>query len=348
MAPFKERILFLPGIFSKERGEEVKIFANGFHDYCTEKDLEISRTTLEEDDLSIIRFKVKNHHGQEKFYDFTEIYWGDLMSNLNDLSPVAKLFQGMSLCIYWITRKGLWKKGYKNKWVNLQLITATLTILGWYLTTLLGILSTVDWTSIQLPYGTPDSLEALALEFQNRIAALWILLTALIQFFPLTLVADAFHKMRCYFQNRNSCSRKVRARTLAAIYKARNIGNYDKITIAAHCFGSIPAIEAMAHLEGETKNIRLLSLGSLVWLMRGWSDNVQDTLKTIKDRYTPSQWLYYYSTKDWLCSSHTPQEFSEAITCCEIKNTTSLLEKMNFVSHQLYFTDWDVMDEILG
>lgn len=355
----KEAIIFVPGYDSKERGDRLKQVVDDLQTYNS-----IGKVTISEDTelyghtgLSLL---VHYDNGTTRTIDIYEAFWADLRREFNILKPHQKVLYGFSTLWYWASPK-TWSLASGDFSKGLVMLLSMVMLLFWYILILATFVALVQSADINTGWTWLD--EAL-LKLVNRMPDLKFLLSLsiLTSFLPINQIAGISYNTMLYLKNEavhNAIRRRVHDIAFDAIH---HTDAYDKITILAHSLGGAIAAHYVSDmkLDPAKYTVRFVTLGAAISFLSLRSHWMRNIIKQCFTQMNIHEWLDYYATEDWLCSSMR-LEYKEKkhqgertgvgshFISRRLKFTSNMLEQIlqSSTIHKLYTRNSEVVNRIL-
>jgi hypothetical protein len=205
-------------------------------------------------------------------------------------------------------------------------------------------------------FGTsPDSWWAKGLlELADKMQGwkVWAGTTALMALLPVSAVVNISYSTKRYLQNREHFQQRATARLKREIIAAARKSGSGRRTLLAHSFGVVVAAEALATVQPEyAKGLRFMSMGGPLELIQACSESVEEEVKVLTQWLADGvlrQWTDFYSHTDWFCTAAPVAADAQGFVSRELTSTAGLTERANGASHCLYFSDYAVLEELLG
>ncbi|MEO1053638.1 MAG: hypothetical protein AAFX87_23585 [Bacteroidota bacterium] len=300
----KEAIIFIPGYDSLERGAKLEEVVKDFQDYNHLGKIE----KADETDLyghTGARLNVKYDDGTSREVDIYEAFWADLRIDFEQLKNYQKFFSGMGMLIYWLNPR-LWHFSKGDSTKTVFMIMSTLGLLVWYgivIITILAFIKTVD-----PPAFLKDSL--LVNQFNELVTVTsenfkqWLGLSVLTSFLPLAVVANIAYDTKKYLQN-DTYRSALRRRAHDIVFDVIHEGQYDRVTLLCHSFGSVIGVHFLATMADLTKDkpFRFVTMGAAVSFLSFRSQWLKDILQRCFRTQYVDEWIDFFSPEDWVCSS---------------------------------------------
>jgi hypothetical protein len=355
MSTATELILFVPGLSGAEAEIYLDKFVTGFVEHAKGSAINVEQTESGNEGQNRNSIQIKAASGIYNTIDIEVVPWADLASKLSAETPAKKIIRGLSLLGFWVLNPNVWSVVSASKYMLISTVFAVLMTMMWYLGVLSIFVSTLAATSE--PVATEHHEVVLSLfnwlmfgliqlaDWLNS-ASLFVLSGIAVTLLPVTAIVDIAYASQNYLLNRNSFFNKARLRLTTALNRATCNSKYQSITIVAYSFGTVVAVEALQFYQGN-KAVRLITLGSPLLLLCAISPRVKAAVSALTDKTQLVQWLDFYSDQDWLCS-RSPLAESDKFSSFELTATVAFDEKLNGLSHELYFSESAVMDKVVA
>ncbi|MCI0505308.1 MAG: hypothetical protein L0Z73_04295 [Gammaproteobacteria bacterium] len=350
----KELILLVPGMSAYEPEHYLKKLVDGVRDYCDGKGISFNSLDNNEtgnDGIRTIQVELEN---KTKTIEIREIYWSDLRPRLSNEGALKKFLHGFDLLFYWAGSFRTWISASRSKYMLFNTVFTLLLFLIWYYGAVAAAFTAISASPDMLGFTLPDGLKQWFQSMGDSMGSwnVWISAAALMTIFPVAEVIDISYGTKCFLQNRLGLQHKINGRLSRALGSvSRNAGDYSSVTVMAHSFGVVVAAETLADFDKLTLPVqRFITLGGPLELMQGRSDRVRDALERLEKRLNTDSftgWIDFYSDYDWLCSKTPMPEGVKGFEHRKITTTVPWDQRASGASHLLYYTDWDVMKELL-
>jgi len=349
----KELILFVPGMGSNEPEEYLKKLIDGMREYCDGKGItfnSIDNNEVEQSGVRTIKVELDN---QTREIEIREIFWSDLRPRLSNEGALRKLIRGLDLFFYWVSSLKTWMSASRSKYMFLNTVLTLFLFLIWYYGAVAAAFTAIGASP-------PEALVSIFPDggtwFKETGDAMgswkvWLFSAALMTIIPVSAVIDISFATKCYLQNRLAVQHKINGR----LYKALNSVNrspdsYSQVTLLCHSFGVVVATETIADFDQILPVQKLVTMGGPLELIQARSVRVRDSLKKMENELgngNLKSWIDFYSDYDWLCSKTPVSENIESFKHHKITTTVPWDQRASGASHSMYFTDWDVMKELV-
>ncbi len=355
----KEAIIFVPGYDSKECGDRLKQVVDDLQTYNS-----IGKVTVSEDTelyghtgLSLL---VHYDDGTTRTIDIYEAFWADLRQKFNIFKPHQKVLYGFSTLWYWASPK-TWSLASGDFSKGLVMLLSMLMLIFWYVLILATFILLVKSADINTGWTWLDETLQKLVDHMPDLKFL-LSLSILTSFLPINQVAGISYNTMLYLKNEavhNAIRRRVHDITFDAIHQT---DAYDKITILAHSLGGAIAAHYVSGMKPDIAKykVRFITLGAAISFLSLRSDWMRTIVKQCFTQTHLHEWLDYYATEDWLCSSmrleHKEREQQGEVTSVgshfisrRLKFTSTMLEQIlqSSTIHKLYTRNSEVVNRIL-
>jgi hypothetical protein len=292
--------------------------------------------------------------------DVYEAFWGDLMPSLTQQPVIRRVGQGASLLSYWLFSR-VWAGIRKYRWLSLQLVLTTLVVLFWYYGALATFLSASSSESSTLQDLAKSEFLAPLAGLLQWIGAkmgtwkVWAVATVLLGLVPTNQAVDAINLSRLYLLDWRPGMEAVgvRARTRKRIAQVlRSIvesGNYERVTVVAHSFGVVLAVDVLGDFESNHDvELRLLTLGGPLEVLVHREQWVSKEIEKCVNNEHVTTWLDIYSEEDWLGFRTPGPGQHPKLQHHETSHRASLVDKLLGRTHRWYYGNEEVLAYVLG
>ncbi|CAI3791155.1 hypothetical protein [Rheinheimera sp. MM224] len=355
MSTATELILFVPGLSGAEAEAYLDKFVTGFAEHAKGSAMNVDQTESSDEGQSRNSIQIETADGIHRMIDIEVVPWADLAMKLSAETPARKIMRGMSLLGFWVFNHKVWSVVSGHKYMLLGTVFAVLVTMMWYVGVLSIFVSSIAAAPEPITTEHSDAVQWLfdwgaawltQLADWLNSASLFVLSGIAVTLLPVTAIVDIAYATQNYVLNRNSFFNKARLRMTTALNRAARDTKYQSITIVAYSFGTVVAVEAL-HAYKSNKAVRLITLGSPLLLVCAISPRVKTAVTGLTEKSQLLQWVDFYSEQDWLCS-RSPLEEGDKFSSFELTATVAFDEKVKGLSHELYFTESDVMDKVLA
>lgn len=371
MAETKELLLFVPGMGARPQSHYAGLLATNLQAYCADHGIAWeSGGDAEEDGKECVRLRLGFPDGTARTIDLRTVHWSDLLPSLAKASVASKVGNGLLLLKYWVFSASIWRVINSNKYLILQSLMTIAFMVVWYYGVLaLGIMALGASTDLQqatIPQWVHQGIAWLGFPpFAEQATVGGVLQTlggSMFGFSAIVIgyvgtktidvsaVADSLYASKHYLQNVNGVRHGVCARLGKWLLAARTEDPpYDRITVFAHSFGAVPAVEALAELaQPPQARVRFVTAGSPLLLVTARSARVREAVFAVQGASYLAAWEDYYAHDDWLCTAIPLLADAERVRTREITSTASVFDILSGKSHDLYFTDALVLQTLVA
>lgn len=340
----KEAILYIHGSHCTVKNMAIDQFEKDLINGNTFADIIVTSDIDKESGEAIKKVMVTYHESQKvkEFYIF-EIFWGDLRRTFSEERPIQRFFKSTGLIGYWLF-SGIWRAIFSTPRMAIPLLFSMILVVGWYFSLLLIVAD--GFIEYFKEYDQLDSVINVLTQWKSW--AWWGIFTLLLTVFPTGKIINMAHFSRNYLQDK-TLRAQIRERIINVVEKIKNDDRFDSIQFMAHSFGSVILTEFLSHenIPLGNKKIRVVTLGASLGFILNRARWVKEMLFKAQSNAKIQRWQDYFSYKDWLCSV-TPQDTSTTtFKSIEIKQPVPFGEQVSGHSHQMYFSEVDVLKEIL-
>jgi len=297
METIHELVMLVPGMARSERERYGTRLSNGIEGFLeTRRESVESFRRLVSDSSGRTQFDIKLRNGQHKLVEVAEIFWNDLRPPL-DRSRIPLL--GYSLVRYWLSLKQ-WKDiPQTSRPLQRAFCVGVSFLLLWYVLTMLAIL---HFTQLLPLFVTKHG--------ESPIGWLWVGATGLLATGFVTSSIDASYAAFCYLKNRERFCDRVRRRVVNAFRDScAQLANYQSITLFAHSFGSVVAVDAIAWITAEAdaasllRPFKFITAGSPLEFVMAREKEYEDRIQRCVASTFVQEWVDFYALTDSFCSA---------------------------------------------
>jgi hypothetical protein len=174
--------------------------------------------------------------------------------------------------------------------------------------------------------------------FSNPILLVLSLSIFLIGSKRFTEGVDSAFVVQSYVNNAQDVRSTIRGRIVDALTKAQEDNTYDSVTIFAHSFGCIIAIEVISHTSIELPPIRLVTAGSPLQLLASHDPFFANLIRAIYARRELIAWNDYCAPRDpFSTEASLPLDGKASQHILDIGITP--FDALSGISHEFYFKD---------
>lgn len=354
----KEAVVFIPGFDAGVKN----YYIDNFLMIGLTTRLERKRVFLEPDEIKIAgqsgrRFNFTSDDCK-KTIDVYEIFWDDLVEKLSKKNLKSKVLGGISLFIYWLFYALDIAK--KSKVFAIQINVFMALVVLWYYGTVVMLLTAIGNDPSVLGSKLPQDWVALLGQAGNILGgwSVWVTTSIIISFFPFSidLVIDMLDFTARYMRDETSpkgggLRDRLRCRLVAALDDVINSGEYQKITVLSHSLGTLVSTDLIGdYHHPKCKAIRYITLGSPIDALTSRSTWLREEVIKCLNNEIVDSWIDFYSSQDWLCTKVPRLSASNLnkLTSHQINVKVSFFDQLIGASHQVYFFDHRVLEELLN
>lgn len=346
----KEAIIFIPGSTKNQRGKALDVLLEGLT-YCSD----IAHIG-EASDIAIKGHQGKSvgatfFNGEEKIVDLYEAYWNDLTYPLEEGNAIKKFFKATGVLHFWFFSK-VWLAIFKSSRLIVSSLFTILVLLFWYIGILLIALAALQHeTSLNsIEFLKPTITWLANIGGKGETLSIWLALSLLMSFFPVEAIIGSIYFTKEYLQ-RDLIKHTSRKRVLNLVHEVFKSNQYEQVTLVAYSFGVVVATDFVSNYQNGNpgKKIRLLTLGGPLELLINQSDWLKEEVKSCHNNPLISEWLDFYSDKDWLATSVPEIKETTLIKPHSIRINTavSIGSRLSGKVHEVYFHSSEVMNNVL-
>jgi hypothetical protein len=356
MATGVHAVILIPGMDSREKGAALKRLVLGMVN-CSERMqvVETGQASLPGEKGTSLAV---TQDGRSATLHVFEAFWRDLSLQEPPKHAPARIRDGAELLLYWFF-SGIWRALTRSSWyMTASLLFSSLLLVAWYYSVLAVGLAAI---------GTdPDLVGPLGSEsvIRNFIAFLgevgktmgswqaWILVSFLLGFVPLDQMAEISSFAKRYLSNEAGadgvgCRDKIRHRLKGILDEAVGSGAYESVTVVAHSFGAVLAVDLLAdYAPGGSARIRLVTMGSPLELLAYRSAWLRAEIDRCLQNSAVARWFDFFSRDDWMCSKVPGHGKGKGQESRPQVRESSLLAKLSGESHKAYFQSQEVMETL--
>lgn len=284
--------------------------------------------------------------GETRQVDFFECYLSDLVPSLSQQSPLVKLREGTKVLLFWFT-SGMWRGVRQHTYLVLSAIVSAIVFLLWYFSVLaLGLTALGEFKP---PEGSPLFAHAvsLAADWGKRLGSwvMWLGLATVLGMARADRLADISHFLRRYLTS-DELREEFQYRLREPLYQIVRSGEYARVTLLAHSFGSLVAADVLAgfkHTGGP--KVGVITLGSPAAVLLHMTTWLPDELKRCSENDDIEFWIDFSSCSDWMGA---PVRFEGALAFpfapIELRGMGGLAAQFTGGAHRAYFHRREVME----
>ncbi len=290
--------------------------------------------------------------------DIFEAFWADMIPDTIERTPWQKLLWGLELIVYWVLNWRSWTAFRTSRYMTFGLLAGGTLLVLWYISIILLAAQAIGQNPPEFLEQIPQ-LKPVIDGFVTVASAigtwqLWIIVAAVL---PMMRIDELVHMagfIKDYFQNKPDetevgLRQRLRNRvqsTLENVYQA----GYEEVTILAHSFGTILAIDLMADWPHgrDLARTTLVTMGSPVAVLAHRSPWLSSEVDRLAARDDIAAWDDYYAATDWLCTAIPGRDkFAGAGGSHLIDFETRLTEMMTGRTHLLYYRHSHLLEQLV-
>lgn len=290
--------------------------------------------------------------------DIFEAFWADMIPESADRTPWQRLLWGFEIISYWVFNWRSWTAFGTSRYITLGLFAGGTLLVLWYISLALLAAQAIGQNPPEFLKAVPV-LAPVFTAFVTTAAKfgswqLWIVIALILPFLKVDELIMLASFIKDYFQNkpdetevglRHRLRKRVQA-TLENVYES----DYDEVTVLAHSFGTVLAIDLMAdwpHLR-DLSRTRLVTMGSPAAVLAHRSPWLAQEIRRLSERKEIAAWDDYYANTDWLCTAIPGRDnFAGAGAGHQIDFETRFLEKLTGQTHLLYYRDGRLLEDLV-
>ena len=292
--------------------------------------------------------------------DVFEAYWGDLIPESTSRTPLQHLLWGLEIIVYWVFNWRSWTALRVSPYMTFGLLSSGSLLVLWYISIVLLAADAIGQDSAGVSsLGLPHVLQELVKSIVDVAAVvgnwqLWLAIAAILPFLKIDELVMIASFVKDYFQNKPDetevgLRHRLRTRiqtTLDNVYKA----DYDEVTLLAHSFGTVFAIDLMADWPHRRDLARtsLVTMGAPIAVLACRSPWLASEVKRFAARNDIVAWDDYHAATDWLCTAiPARKDFAGAGASHKLVFETKILEKLSGRSHMSYYRDDHLLEHLV-
>ena len=175
----------------------------------------------------------------------------------------------------------------------------------------------------------------------------------LVLLLPLARIVELASFGRSYLERRSAvdgteCRTALRRRVESVLDKVIAKGGYDRVSLVAHSFGSVIAIDVMAdYVPASGTHVRFVTLGSPVFLLSARSTWMAQEVKRCRKSNAYAQWDDYWSKNDWICHEVPGEKSTGSHHSYPLEFGGSIAARLIGRTHNSYFDSQRVMTSLV-
>jgi hypothetical protein len=325
--------------------------------------------TASDTDKATLTVTPSDTTGLPETLDVFEASWSDLIPTPAEERPIGRLFQGLSLLIYWLGYPRMWLAIFRYSFYIAVGYLASAAMLVLWLISLIAIVAQATGADTTTAV-TSDGSDAMVWLGQHvQAAAAWLVaklpptwaatLTILIPLLPVMTVADLAAFTRAYLRDAaadgiTGLRARLRMRVQTSLTKTLAAGSYDRVIVVGHSFGSLIVTDLIAgwYRAVDLEKISVVTIGSPGAVLAFRSDWLNDEIAAAVERRPGHGWTDIHADRDLLSAGLVPVD-SPAIEAGDVIRFVvdlpgGLMDRIDGTIHFTYFRDERVLRTILG
>lgn len=277
MVTSKHAVILIPGMDSREKGAAQRRLVQGMVN-STER-----MRVAEAGQVSLLGEKavrlVVGHPGDPSAeIAVFEAFWRDMTHQDAPKQVLARVREGATLLAYWFL-SGIWRALGRSSWyMTTGLLLSSLLLAAWYYSVLAVGLAAIgtDPELVKQYGGQPvlSGLIAFLVSVGRKMGSwqAWVLVSVLLRFVPVDAMVEISAFAKRYLRNEAGpdevgCRDKIRQRMRGILDEVCG-GGYGNVTVVAHSFGAVVAVDLLAdHVPPGQAKLRLVTMGSPLELL---------------------------------------------------------------------------------
>jgi len=345
----RQAVLLIPGLRLYSQGEILDQFVSSLANSVQSQDCSKS-TDARVAGLTGKRITCTplDSNAQSREIDVFEAYYADLIPDVATASPLLKLRQGTALMAFWFFSR-IWLAFSRKIYLAGSGLVTALLLLLWYVSVLAVGLAAVG----NLPVSPDQAVLYRSAEILGNLGeslgswSLWLGLGTLLSVLKVGRLANMSNFVRTFLQDRET-SNQVRARSREPLRQILMSGEYDRLTVVAHSFGTVIAVDLMSDFPGANGvGVRTITLGGAVAVFSYVSSWLSKRTEVCQQNRHIASWIDYSSPSDWLGDEMPFQSTTFPFTKNRIDEMGGWLSRMSGRTHLGYFHRREVMEEVI-
>ncbi|MAM12673.1 hypothetical protein [uncultured Tistrella sp.] len=326
--------------------------------------------TASDTDKATLTVTPSDTTGLPETLDVFEASWSDLIPTPAEERPIGRLFQGLSLLIYWLGYPRMWLAIFRYSFYIAVGYLASAAMLVLWLISLIAIVAQATGADTTTTAVTADGSDAMVWLGQHvQTAAAWLVaklpptwaatLTILIPLLPVMTVADLAAFTRAYLRDAaadgiTGLRARLRMRVQTSLANALAAGSYDRVIVVGHSFGSLIVADLIAgwYRAADLEKISVVTIGSPGAVLAFRSDWLDQEIAAAVERRPGHGWTDIHADRDLLSAGLVPVD-SPAVEAGDIARFVvdlpgGLMDRIDGTIHFTYFRDERVLRTMLG
>jgi hypothetical protein len=305
-----------------------------------------------------VRLEVHQVGHEHRVMDVYEAYWGDLVTRLSQQSLPIRMRRGLEMLLYWGLSR-VWGRIWRYKWLTFNMLSIALVTLLWYYGVVALFLKDFGSnTSILQPVigGLQSWMTSTSAQWGVKLEAWqpWLVASLLMGVLPVSMVVDISDFTRRYLQNELlseglGLRDHIRHRVLRVVQNICESGQYERVTIVAHSFGVVVAVDVLAGYESEARvPLRFITLAGPLEMLAQREDWVGLEIKKCAESPHLEQWFDFYSPEDWFGFPTPPAAAQDRLQPREVRHGVSFMDRLMGATHRRYFGHQEFVHTLLA
>ncbi len=338
MTDEKHLILFFAGMGERKRDIYLDELVNGMINTLGDGELHV---VLNHSSVGRRELTVQVPGRPKKIVQIHAVFWGDLVPSLSEFSLPLRAAHGLLLLQFWLNRRlfvlpaDMQELRLLRRWIA----TGAVLLLLWYIASLLLLLQAYGTDVVN---AISDHVGAFGPAIKLTIGA-----AALLAGWKLfSQGVDVAYAIKAYIQDARSVRERIRRRALSVLIRELRDTQGQQVTILAHSFGTVVAVEALAHLPKTVPCFDLITIGSPLQLVVYRDPKFLEIIRRCQEHTKLHCWRDFYASLDAFCT-RVPADESQRFQRSEIDLGMSAVEGAMGQAHDRYFSDLRVIGAIL-
>jgi len=357
-----EAIILVPGMMKSVQNVQRGRLVDGLTMVSEQKRVESQESSAVEGVEGVqLHVTPRDPNRQASTVDIYEAYWGDLIPRLSQEKLLVRVRRGATLLFYWAAPRVL--RGIQNRiYLTFSFVTTAAILVAWYYGTVALFFTAVgedpsliagQQVDLEVGANTAALQEQVAV-FIGRVGAwmggvtVWVIVAFVIGFVPVNRIVDISDFTRRYLKNETvddgpaGLKDQLRNRVRYVVDQVCEAGTYERITVAAHSFGCMIAVDVLAdyHVPDNTR-LRFVTMGSPLEILSHRANWVEEEIKRCASSKDLEEWIDFYSDVDWFCSKVPFDALCDSLPPRleqhEVHEEAPLADKLTGKTHQRYF-----------
>lgn len=254
----------------------------------------------------------------ESRVDVFEAYWADMIPEATGGNPLARIWNGLKLVVYWFF-SGVWRAFGVSRHLTLGLLLSGVLLLLWYFTVVVVAaiaISTADASDGGTGFLAGTVFGGLVSDIAKEIAQLgnwayWTALVGALGALGADRVAEIATITKAYLSDQPDASgvglrARIGRRVLTVLRNVYDEG-YPEIYVVAHSFGGAIAADVLADYRNpeQLQRTTLVTWGSPLAVLIRRSPRTAAAVTALIAGKPLAGWQDFASGRDWL-STHVP------------------------------------------